>query len=78
MAYNFPPISKIFDDLEKYCDYCRSEGKVFDEKDLYKDGAPVWEAYKKYQGWRRAIARNGGKPFEGRRPNPKFENNLSN
>jgi hypothetical protein len=38
MAYNFPPVNKIFDDLDKFRDYCRFEGKVFNEKDLYKEG----------------------------------------
>ena len=63
MAINFPPVNKIFDDLDKFRDYCRFEGKVFNEADLYKDGSYVWEAYKKYQGWLRAKARNGGRDF---------------
>ena len=61
MAKNFPKVMDIYDDLDKFRDYCRFEGKVFDEKDLYKEGAPVWEAYKKYQGWLRAKARNAGR-----------------
>lgn len=79
MAYNFPPVNKVFDDLDKYRDYCRFEGKVFDEADLYKDGAASWEAYKKWQGWMRAKAR-GGSSFDPnrnnreRRPNPRFNN----
>ena len=71
MAYNFPPVNKIFDDLDKFRDYCRFEGKPFDEADLYKDGAYAWEAYKKYQGWMRAKARNGGKDFV-QRPRKQF------
>jgi len=63
MANNFPPVQKIFDDLDKFRDYCRFEGKVFNEADLYKDGAYVWEAYKKWQGWIRAKARNSGRDF---------------
>jgi len=54
---NVPNIDQIFDDLDKFRDYCRFEGKVFDEKDLYSHGAPVWEAYKKYRGYLRAKAR---------------------
>ena len=67
MAYNFPPVNKIFDDLDKFRDYCRFEGKVFNEKDLYKHDAPVWIAYQKHQGWLRAVARNGGRKFNNRR-----------
>ena len=51
MAYNFPPVNKIFDDLDKFRDYCRFEGKVFNEQDLYKEGTHSWEAYKKWQGF---------------------------
>jgi hypothetical protein len=67
MAHNFPPIDKIFNDLDKFRDYCRFEGKVFNEADLYKDGAPVWEQYKKYLGWLRAKARNAGRNINTRR-----------
>ena len=63
MSYRFPPINKVFDDLDRFRDFCRYEGKVFNEADLYKDGTPVWEAYKKYQGWLRAKARNNGRNF---------------
>jgi len=57
MAQNFPPINKIFDDLDKFRDYCRFQGKVFNEADLYKDGTPVWEQYKKHQHWVKRQAR---------------------
>jgi hypothetical protein len=68
MAYNnFPPIGKIFDDLDKFRDYCRFEGRVFNEADLYNDKAPVWQQYQKYQNYIRAKARNAGKPFTPRR-----------
>jgi hypothetical protein len=66
---------KIFDDLDKFRDYCRFEGKVFNEKDLYKEGTLSWDAYKKWQGWMRAKTRNGGKDFV-QRPRKKF--NRSN
>ena len=67
MANNFPPVNKIFDDLEKFRDYCRFEGKVFNEADLYKDGAYVWEQYKKHQNWLRAKTRNAGRNINTRR-----------
>ena len=63
-----PVVNKVFNDLEAYRDYCRFEGKVFDEAALYKKEDPNWIAYQKYQGWLRAKARNGGKDFEQRRP----------
>jgi hypothetical protein len=51
MAQTFPPVNKIFDDLDKFRDFCRFEGYSgypFDEKDLYDTQAPVWQAYQKY------------------------------
>lgn len=59
MAYNYPPINKIFDDLDKFRDYCRFEAKTFNEADLYNNDAAVWIAYNKHQGWLRAKARAG-------------------
>jgi hypothetical protein len=51
-------VNKIFDDLDAYRDWCRFEGKVFDEKALYNKKDANWRAYEKYQGWLRAKARN--------------------
>lgn len=73
MAHNFPPVNKVFDDLEKFRDYCRFEGHPFDEADLYKDSSKVWQSYKKYQGWLRAKARNAGKPFERKPRNNNYQ-----
>lgn len=67
MATNFPPVNTIFDDLDKFRDYCRFEGKPFDEKDLYKKDSWVWQAYQKYQNYLRAKARNNGRNFNNRR-----------
>ena len=69
MANNFPPVQKIFDDLDKFRDFCRFEnrGYPFDEKDLYNDRAPVWQAYKKHQNWLRAKSRNAGRNINSRR-----------
>ena len=58
-----PAVNKVFNDLDQYRDYCRFEGKVFDEAALYKKTDPNWTAYQKYQGWLRAKARNGGRDF---------------
>ena len=52
MNTNFPPINEIFDDLDKCRDYCRFEGKVFDEKDLYNEKSRVWRSYQKYLTWK--------------------------
>jgi hypothetical protein len=71
MANNFPSVSKIFDDLDKFRDFCRFEGHVFNEADLYKEDARVWQNYKKHQGWLRAKARNGDKDFV-QRPRKQF------
>ena len=71
-----PQINKVFIDLETYLDYCRGEGKMFDEAALYNKDDANWIAYQKYQGWIRAKARNGGRDFvqRDRRPNPRFNN----
>ena len=64
MAIANPTVNKVFDDLDAYRDYCRFEGKVFDEKALYKKEDPNWQAYQKHQGYLRAKARGNGRPFE--------------
>jgi len=67
MAIANPTVNKIFDDLDAYRDYCRFEGKVFDEAALYKKEDPNWQAYQKYLGWLRAKARNEGRNIRTRR-----------
>jgi hypothetical protein len=82
MSITNPVVNKVFNDLDAYRDYCRFEGKVFNEKALYNREDLNWQAYEKYRNWQRSKARNGGKPFENRkpydnrRPNPKFNNNA--
>lgn len=61
IEFNRDAYTKVFNDLDKFRDYCRFEGKVFNEKDLYKQDAPVWQAYQKHQGWLRAKARNANR-----------------
>ena len=48
MAIKDPLVRKIFDDLDRFRDYCRYEGKVFKEASLYKKGDRVWESYMAY------------------------------
>ena len=57
MAIQNTIVAKVFDDLDEYRDWCRFDGKVFDEKALYKKTDSNWQAYEKYQGWLRAKAR---------------------
>ena len=40
-----PEVSKIFEDLESYHDWCRWELALFNESDLYKKNSPVYSAY---------------------------------
>ena len=58
MTIQNPAVNKVFNDLDTYRNYCRFEGKVFDEKALYKKDDPNWIAFQKYRGWLRAKARN--------------------
>lgn len=67
MSTNFPPVKQIFDDLDKYRDFCRYEGKSFNEADLYNNKSYVWKAYQKYLGWLRAKARRNSRPQQPRR-----------
>ena len=67
MTINNSVVNKVFNDLDQFRDYCRFEGKVFNEKALYNKEDPVWIAYQKYQGWLRAKARNAGRNFQQRR-----------
>ena len=39
-----PEVSKIFEDLEEYKDYCRFNMLKFDERDLYRS-----EQYRKFE-----------------------------
>lgn len=39
-----PEVSKIFDDLDLYREYCKDNMLKFDERDLYKS-----EQYKKFE-----------------------------
>ena len=59
ITFNRDAYQKVFNDLDEFRDYCRFEGKVYDEKSLYKKSDPVWQAYLKYQNYLRAKARSG-------------------
>ena len=49
MTKTIPDVKQIFEDLDSYRDFCRYEGKVFDEAELYNDGSRNWEDYKRYR-----------------------------
>ena len=74
IEFNRNAYTKVFNDLDAYRDFCRFEGKVFDEAALYKKDDPNWIAYQKWQGWMRAKTRNGGRDFQPRNK-PKYNNN---
>lgn len=57
MSFTNPTVTKIFDDLDAYRNFCRSEGKVFDEAALYNKKDLNWQAYQKYQSYLYAKAK---------------------
>lgn len=71
MAITNTVVNKVFDDLDTYRDYCRFEGKVFNEAALYNRNDPNWQAYEKYRNYLRTKSKYGNngnnKRFE-RRP----------
>jgi hypothetical protein len=42
-------VQSIFDDLDKFRDFCRDYGYRFDEADLYNSRSYVWRQYTKLQ-----------------------------
>ena len=48
IAFDRAAYQKVFNDLDEYRDYCRFEGKVFNEKALYNRDDKNWQAYQKY------------------------------
>lgn len=53
MSYNFPPVEQIFDDLDEYRNWCRYEGKRYDESDLYNNRSQWWHQYLRYQHYKK-------------------------
>jgi hypothetical protein len=58
IEFNRSAYTKVFNDLDAYRDYCRFEGKVFNEKALYNKHDQNWQAYQKYQNYLRMKNRN--------------------
>lgn len=48
MGIKNPVVNKIFDDLDDYLNWCRSEGKVYNEAALYNKDDSNWQQYEKY------------------------------
>ena len=67
IEFNRSAYQKVFNDLDAYRDYCRFEGKVFNEKALYNKEDPNWQAYQKYQNYVRAKNRNVQRKFAQKR-----------
>lgn len=64
----FPPVDIIFNDLDKYRDYCRFEGKIFDEADLYNKNNERWQSYLSWQNWKKNPRRPTNKKFKRKTP----------
>ena len=67
---NRPEVSKIFDDLEVFHDFCRFELMPFNPADLYNRSSWVWRAYerslnpnkhKNNQGYKRKQSNNNNR-----------------
>lgn len=43
-----PRVRQIFDDLEKYLEFCQDYGYKFDESELYSNKSYVFRQYTKY------------------------------
>ena len=61
IEFNRDAYTKVFNDLDKFRDYCRYEGKVFNEAALYNKHNVVWQQYQRHLGWLRAKNRKGRK-----------------
>lgn len=42
-----PEVTKIFDDLEEYLDYCKDNMLRYDERDLYNNKSEQWRKFDK-------------------------------
>jgi hypothetical protein len=43
-----PRVAQIFDDLDKYLDFCQRCGYKFDESDLYSNKSYIYRQFTKY------------------------------
>jgi hypothetical protein len=80
IEYNRQAYTKVFDDLDKFRDYCRFEGKVFDEADMYRNSSDVWQQYQRFLKRGPGVRKfnrnnNGNRNFNGNRNNYNSDNN---
>jgi hypothetical protein len=61
MAITNPTVNKIFTDLDELRDFCRFEGHVFNEADLYRHDSRTWQNFTKHKNNLRAKSRIKGK-----------------
>ena len=59
MSNNIPSVDQIFEDLDAYRDWCRFEGKPYNERDLYNERSKLWEQYKRYQHYQKTKLQKG-------------------
>lgn len=43
-----PRVKQIFEDLEKFLEFCKDHGYVFDEKDLYSNKSHTYRQFNKF------------------------------
>jgi hypothetical protein len=61
-----PDVVKIFDDLDKFRNFCRFNAYKFDEANMYKTDSLEWKAYQSGKSnW----------PWGAQKQKPKFNNN---
>lgn len=44
-----PKLNQIFDDLERFCNFCRGFGYYYNEADLYNWKSYAWQQFSKHQ-----------------------------
>jgi len=70
--YMKPEVEKIFDDLDKWLDYCRFNLLDFNPADLYRS-----PEYKNYQRWNSGGERRPRTEYKGKNPRPQYNRNDS-
>lgn len=63
MGIKNPVVNKIFDDLDEYLNWCRSEGKMYDEAALYNKDDSNWQQYEKYVSYLSNLNKKNTKHF---------------
>jgi hypothetical protein len=54
-VYKFnPKVTEIFNELEKFRDFCRNYGYRYNESDLYNFKSYAWQQYSKFTQGKRA------------------------